>query len=358
MRIYIYRGGERLVGKSGVGQAMGHQRESLRRVGIEPTDHWTADTGAVHINTVLPDSAAAAVWARIRGKKVVWYGHSTMEDFRNSFKGSNLLAPLFRRWITFCYGLGDVVITPSEYSRQLLKGYGLRRPVYALSNGVDTDKFSPDSAMREAFRSRYGLREDEKVVISVGHTIARKGLPEFLELARQMPDVRFFWFGWTDPRLVPAAIRQAMEEAPANVTFPGFVEPERLREAYCGADVFAFLSHEETEGIVVLEALACGIPVVVRDIPVYQNWLTDGVHVRKARDTAGFRTAVEGILSGTLPDLTAAGRAVAQARSLEAVGDRLREIYRAAQFLPAPTPVPVSAVAPIPAPVPAKRYRL
>ena len=98
MRIYIYRGGERLVGKSGVGQAMGHQRESLRRVGIEPTDHWTADTGAVHINTVLPDSAAAAVWARIRGKKVVWYGHSTMEDFRNSFKGSNLLAPLFRRW--------------------------------------------------------------------------------------------------------------------------------------------------------------------------------------------------------------------------------------------------------------------
>ena len=131
-----------------------------------------------------------------------------MEDFRNSFKGSNLLAPLFRRWITFCYGLGDVVITPSEYSRQLLKGYGLRRPVYALSNGVDTDKFSPDSAMREAFRSRYGLREDEKVVISVGHTIARKGLPEFLELARQMPDVRFFWFGWTDPRLVPAARRR------------------------------------------------------------------------------------------------------------------------------------------------------
>lgn len=259
-----------------------------------------------------------------------------MEDFRNSFKGSNLLAPLFRRWITFCYGLGDVVITPSEYSRQLLKGYGLRRPVYTLSNGVDTDKFRPDPAMREAFRTRYGLREDEKAVISVGHTIARKGLPEFLELARQMPDVRFFWFGWTDPRLIPAAIRQAMEEAPGNVTFPGFVEPERLREAYCGADVFAFLSHEETEGIVVLEALACGIPVVVRDIPVYRDWLTDGVHVRKARDTDGFRAAVEGILSGTLPDLTAAGRAVAQARSLETVGDRLREIYRAARILPAP----------------------
>ena len=192
----------------------------------------------------------------------------------------------------------------------------------------------------------------------MGHTIARKGLLDFLELARRMPEVRFLWFGWTDPRLLPREINDALDAAPDNVMFPGYVDREQLREAYCGADVFAFLSHEETEGIVVLEALACGIPVVVRDIPVYQDWLTDGVHVRKARDTAGFRAAVEGILSGTLPDLTAAGRAVAQARSLEAVGDRLREIYRAAQILPAPTPVPVSAVAPIPAPVPAKRYRL
>ena len=46
-----------------------------------------------------------------------------MEDFRSSFKGSNALAPLFKRWITFCYGLGDVVLTPTEYSRRLLESY-------------------------------------------------------------------------------------------------------------------------------------------------------------------------------------------------------------------------------------------
>ena len=125
MRIYIYNGGEQVVGKSGVGQAIRHQRDCLTRCGVPVTEHWTRDTAAIHINTVLPDSVLAALGARLRGKKVVWYGHSTMEDFRRAFRGSDLLAPLFRRWITFCYRLGDVVITPTEYSRRLLEGYGL-----------------------------------------------------------------------------------------------------------------------------------------------------------------------------------------------------------------------------------------
>ena len=104
---------------------------------------WSEKADAVHINTVLPDSVLAALRARARGEKVVYYGHSTMQDFRNSFVGSNLLAPLFRRWICFCYGLGDVVLTPTPYSQSLLESYRLKKPVYALSNGVDTRFFSP-----------------------------------------------------------------------------------------------------------------------------------------------------------------------------------------------------------------------
>lgn len=341
MKIYIYSGGEKLVGRSGVGQAIRHQRECLRRADIETTSRWTPDAAAVHVNTVLPDSVLAALGARLRGKKVVWYGHSTMEDFRGSFKGSDALAPLFRRWIKFCYGLGDVVLTPTEYSRRLLESYGLRRPVYSISNGVDTDYFRPDPAARAAFRRRYGLGEETPVVISVGHTIARKGLPEFLDLARRVPAAQFLWFGWTDPRLVPREITRAMDSAPANVCFPGFVDRERLREAYRGADVFAFLSHEETEGIVVLEALACGVPTVVRDIPVYGGWLENGQNIYKAANTDDFQRIVEGILSGALPDLTAAGRAAAESRSLAAVGAELREIYRRERILPSlPSSVP------------------
>lgn len=334
MRIYIYGGGEKLVGKSGVGQAIRHQRECLRRSGVPTTDRWTADAAAVHVNTILPDSVLAALGAKLRGKKVVWYGHSTMEDFRSSFKGSNALAPLFKRWITFCYGLGDVVLTPTEYSRKLLEGYGLKKPVYSISNGVDTEFFKPDPAARSVLRARYGLGEDEKVVVSVGHMIARKGLPEFLELARRVPEAKFLWFGWTNPKLIPQEIVRAIQEAPDNVIFPGFVGREELREAYQGADVFAFLSHEETEGIVVLEALACGVPAVLRDIPVYDGWLEHGKNVYKAAEQDAFQRTVSGLLNHSLPDLTAAGRAVAESRSLEQVGRRLKAIYLEQRVLP------------------------
>ena len=334
MRIYIYSGGEKLVGRSGVGQAIRHQRECLRRSGVDTTDRWTADAAAVHVNTILPDSVLAALGAKLRGRKVVWYGHSTMEDFRSSFKGSNALAPLFKRWITFCYGLGDVVLTPTEYSRKLIESYGLKKPVYSISNGVDTGFFRPDPAARAALRARYGLAEGEKVVVSVGHMIARKGIVEFLELARRVPGARFIWFGWTDPKLIPREIAQAVRDAPANVIFPGYVGREELREAYQGADVFAFLSREETEGIVVLEALACGVPTVLRDIPVYDGWLEDGENVYKTSDNDGFQRIVEGLLDGSLPDLTEAGRAVAESRSLEQVGKRLKEIYLEERVLP------------------------
>jgi len=336
MSIYIYGGGERLVGKSGVGQAIRQQRECLRRGGVDTTDHWTRDTEAVHVNTVLPDSVLTALGARLRHRKVVWYGHSTMEDFRCSFRGSNALAPLFRRWITFCYGLGDVVLTPTEYSRQLIRGYGLKKPVYSISNGVDTEFFHPDPAARTTLRKRYGLSRDVRVVVSVGHMIARKGVGEFLDLARQFPEVRFLWFGWTDPRLIPHEVAQAIQNAPENVTFPGFVGREALREAYQGADVFAFLSREETEGIVVLEALACGVPAVLRDIPVYEDWLENGRDVYKASNQDEFQQIVQGLLDHTLPDLTVAGRAVAESRSLEQVGKRLWEIYLEEGVVPLP----------------------
>ena len=71
MRICIYSGGERLVAKSGVGQAIRHQREMLRRARIDTADHWCQRAGAVHINTVLPDSVLAALAAaRPRGEQL------------------------------------------------------------------------------------------------------------------------------------------------------------------------------------------------------------------------------------------------------------------------------------------------
>ncbi len=111
--------------------------------------------------------------------------------------------------------------------------------------------------------------------------------------------------------------------------FPGYVGREDLRDAYCGADAFLFLSREETEGIVVLEALACGVPTILRDIPVYRGWLSDGEDVHKVDDVPSAAEKLSLLLSGRLPDLTGAGRETALSRSFRAVAGRLAEIYDA-----------------------------
>ena len=295
MKTYVYRGGLSIVGKSGVGKAIEHQEKMLSAMHASHVDKWK-DATVVHI-------------------------------FKNSFIGSNLAAPLFKKWICFCYNLGDVIVTPTEYSQKLLAGYGLKRKIYSITNGVDTEFFKPDLEAGKRFREKYHLAANQKVVISVGHLIQRKGILEFLELAKKMPDVQFIWFGGGNESLMTAEVKEAIQNKSENVFFAGFVEAEELRDAYCGADAFVFMSHEETEGIVVLEAFACEIPTIVRDIPVYGEWLENGKQVFKANAIDEFQEKLAEVFCQDVSEVKKAERKTACDKSLEKVGERLQRLY-------------------------------
>lgn len=327
MEVYLYQGGKNIVAKSGIGQAIRHQKKALEKAGVHTVSKFGKRTKIMHVNTIFPDSVFAAMRAKRKGIKVIWYAHSTMEDFKASFCGSDFFAPLFKRWICFCYSLGDIIITPTAYSRQLLLRYGLKKKIYSLSNGVDTDFFQPNQLRGASFRKKYHIKEDEKVVISVGHMIERKGILDFIGLAKRMPEVRFLWFGHTDSKLIPAHVKRAISHAPDNLTFAGYVDQSELRDAYCGADAFAFLSREETEGIVVLEALACEIPTVLRDIPVYAGWLRDGKQVYKVQSAEDAKEKLKDIFTKDQTQLIENGRKTAESRGLERIGIRLKRIY-------------------------------
>ncbi|WP_047986564.1 glycosyltransferase family 4 protein [Ornithinibacillus californiensis] len=326
-KVLLYAGSLGLVNKSGVGQAVRHQKQALELANVPYTMNGKDDFSIIQLNTIFPDSLIKSKWAKRRGKKVVYYAHSTMEDFRNSFRGSNLIAPLFKKWITYCYNSGDLIITPTDYSKQLLEGYGLNPPIISLSNGIDTEFYEPDSEARMRFRRTYNLQEDDKVVISVGHYIERKGILDFVKLAEQLPDYQFYWFGYTNLNIVPHKIKEAIRKPLPNLHFPGYVGREELRDAYCGSDLFLFLTHEETEGIVLLEALAAKIPVLVRDIPIYSNTFVDGKTVYKGKTSSDFEDKIYQMLEGRLPDLTENGYQLALERDLKVVATRLLEIY-------------------------------
>ena len=141
MKVLLYAKNQQVVSKSGVGRAMAMQKEALLKNGVEVTENPLEDYDVVHINTIFPSDYLMAKKAKKKGKKVIYHAHSTKEDFENSFIGSNLIAPFFKRWIMKCYQTGDLILTPTNYSKKLLKGYGITEPIEAISNGVDTDLF-------------------------------------------------------------------------------------------------------------------------------------------------------------------------------------------------------------------------
>lgn len=164
------------------------QEESLKGNGVEVTTDPKDDYDVVHINTIFPSDYFMAKKAKKCGKKVVYHAHSTKEDFQNSFTGSNLIAPLFKKWIMKCYQTGDLILTPTNYSKSLLEGYGIKNQIEVISNGVDTTLFQKNMLVREKFRNKYGFKNTDKIVMSVGLYFKRKGILDFVELAKQMPE--------------------------------------------------------------------------------------------------------------------------------------------------------------------------
>lgn len=327
MKVYLYSEMQNLIEKSGVGRAIYHQQSAARKNKIELAKNLE-EADIVHINTVFPKSLFLAKKAKKRGIPVVYHAHSTKEDFRNSYIGSNLFAPLFGKWIQYCYNTGTIIITPTEYSKRLLISYGIKKRVEAISNGIDLTFYDRKNADRMSFRKKYGYTAEQKVIMSVGLTIERKGISDFVELAKRMPEYQFIWFGETNLNTVPIKTRKAVRTKLPNLRFAGYVNPEELREAYGSCDLFLFPSREETEGIVVLEALAMKIPMLLRDIPVYEDWLAENKEVYKAKNVKDFEQKARKILEGELPNLAEAGYRVAEARSLENIGIKLGEIYR------------------------------
>ena len=327
MKILLYTENEKLVRKSGLGKAIKHQMKALELTGIEYTTNPKDDFDILHINTYFPYSYELAVKAKKKRKKIVYHAHSTEEDFRNGFVFSKQVSPLFKKWLIKCYSLGDVIVTPTQYSKRILESYGINRKIYAISNGIEINKFKRNEELGKKFRETYGYQKEDKIVIGIGLYIERKGIVDFVELAKRMPEYKFIWFGFSPLSAATKSVRDAVNTKLDNLIFAGYVESEMIIGAMSGCDVYIFPTLEETEGIPIVEACACKCKAIIRDIPVFDEWLKDGINVYKAKNVDEFEIKIKKVINNELPDLTEEAHKVAEERSLEIVGKQLKEVY-------------------------------
>jgi 1,2-diacylglycerol-3-alpha-glucose alpha-1,2-glucosyltransferase len=244
-----------------------NQRKALKSLGIDFTEKWDNSCDILQINTPWLKSLWLIKKARRQGKKVIIWSHVTAEDARQVFWFNKYLFPLIKKYLTYAYGLADLVFCPSAHTKSLLLNYGLPEEKLAVqSNGVDCSFYYKDLQKREEARKKYNLKD--LVIGTVGLVIPRKGVDIFIDLAKKYPQNQFIWFGKIYSQLMAKGLPKNL---PPNVNFTGYVDD--INAAFNALDIFIFLSSEENQGMVMLEAAAVGLPILVKELPAYQGWL-------------------------------------------------------------------------------------
>jgi 1,2-diacylglycerol-3-alpha-glucose alpha-1,2-glucosyltransferase len=210
---------------------------------------------------------------------IVYHGHAT-ED---SFTVGDGTKYFLRKWLKKIACQSDLIICPSrsteEYYRALLPDH----PVEQLNYGINLEKYSYSKEARMRFREQYGIGEDETVVSCVGGISRRKGIYEFLEVSRQHSDLRFMWVGgdYTNHIAIDLFYKifarngeVSFKDMPDNLLMPGYVND--IPAALSASDIFFFPSVHETQGLALVEAAANALPIVTRDLPVFNEWLKHG----------------------------------------------------------------------------------
>jgi alpha-1,6-mannosyltransferase len=260
--------------------------------------------------------------ARRRHIPAVAYCHSDVATMAQLLCGPLLgraAAQAMRRYAQRLYGRFDLVMAPSEHMRRRLADWGLRR-VVCQPLGVDTAQFHPGAA-DAAWRDRLGLAEGSRLLVYAGRFAPEKHLHLLADAVDRLgPRYTLLAIG-AGPR--PPVGRQVR-------VLSYMAEPAQLATALASADAFVHAGDQETFGLSVLEAMACGLPVIARKAAGLAELVDDAVGFGVSSGTAtGFAEAIEALLAHDTAPLRAAARARAEGHDWNRVLPSLQARYAA-----------------------------
>jgi 1,2-diacylglycerol 3-alpha-glucosyltransferase len=289
----------------------------------------------VHIHTPFVAHYAGVRFARRAGLPALATYHTFFEEYLHHYVPvlPRALGRFAARHFTRsqCAQV-QALIAPSEPMRAVLADYGVATPVHVLPTGLPADRFrSGDGA---AFRARAGIPAERPLVTYIGRVAHEKNIGflirMFMRVRAALPQAMLVIAGEGPAR---AALRAQVVAAglEPHVHFAGYLDrATALLDCYAAADVFVFASRTETQGLVLLEAMAQGAAVVsTAELGTRSILLPESGALVVPEETEAFAGAVVRVLSepALRAELSARGRAYARRWSSAAMARRLAELY-------------------------------
>lgn len=273
----------------GVHTAFTEITHGLRSRGVQVlvNKFWTrADVR--HIHTIGPYSLLHLLFGS--GKKVVSV-HVIPASFVGSIKGARLWLPLATRYLRWFYGRADMLFAVSATVANELRitmKLGKKR-IEVFYNTIDMSHYHTTAAAKQAARKRLGIDSKAWVVIGNGQVQPRKRLDTFYEVAKSLPGVQFIWIGGIPFKQLGAdyaAMKDVMENPPKNCTVTGVIEHAKVKDYLQAADVFFLPAEQENHPMCVLEAAGAGLPIILRDLPEYDDTFRGSAYMMKSAKMA------------------------------------------------------------------------
>ncbi len=243
----------------------------------ERLEAFQADIMHAHHPFLLGDTALRV--AMNKNVPIIFTHHTRYEDYTHYVPFSETLREVAVEVPTHFANLCDGVIAPSESIARTIRKRGVTTRIEVIPTGIDLVAFGSADGAR--FRDRMQIPRDAVVVGHVGRLAEEKNLGYLAEAVAQhlvaAPSVRFLVVGDGPERDEFKAVFERHGVAD-RLILAGKRTGRVLREAYRAMDVFAFTSQSETQGMVVAEAMAAGVPVVALDASGVREVVRDGVN--------------------------------------------------------------------------------
>lgn len=258
--------------------------------------------------------------------------HFLPETVETSLQLPRVAKAVFYKYMLSFYKKADYLVTVNPDFINRLEVCGIdRKKVTYIPNVVSKKRFYPlPYEKRNCIRKEYGISENGFTVLCAGQLQRRKGVFDFLKIAKKLPDFQFVWAGGFSFGKISDGyeeIREAMKHLPANVKFLGLVDREKMNDIYNMADVLFLPSYEELFPMTILEAMNCALPVLVRDLELYKPIIAD--YVIKGDGNEAFISRLRQLCEDAVfyQQCTHASYAGHRHYSEEAVGKQWMEFY-------------------------------